>query len=158
VNVRTDWWSRRAIGLHLALTLTVPACGLACWWQTSRALSGNTLSWVYSFEWPFFAGYAVYMWWRLVHEDPSEANRALLAESATTARLSATGGALSVAGSGAGQPDEAQAAAQFGNSVAEPGAAEPVGFDPYDDEADPDMAAYNRYLAELNASGRQKRW
>ena len=122
--MRTDWWSRRAIGLHLALTLTVPACGLACWWQTSRALSGNTLSWVYSFEWPFFAGYAVYMWWRLVHEDPSGAN----------------------------------AAAQSGNSVAEPGAREPVGFDPYDDEADPDMAAYNRYLAELNASGRQKRW
>jgi hypothetical protein len=35
-------------------------------------LSGNTLSWVYTFEWPFFAGYAIYMWWKLLHEESGE--------------------------------------------------------------------------------------
>jgi hypothetical protein len=48
--------------------LVVAACLALGWWQLERALSGNTLSWVYTFEWPFFAGYAVYMWWRLLHE------------------------------------------------------------------------------------------
>ena len=37
-------------------------------WQLSRALGGNSLSWAYVFEWPLFAAYAVYMWWRFVHE------------------------------------------------------------------------------------------
>ena len=34
----------------------------------TRALGGNGFSWAYVFEWPFFAGYAVYMWWRFIHE------------------------------------------------------------------------------------------
>ena len=40
-----------------------------CVWQVGRALGGNTLSWAYVFEWPLFAGYVIYMWWRLRHED-----------------------------------------------------------------------------------------
>ena len=32
-----------------------------------RALGGNSFSWVYVFEWPIFAGFAVYMWWNLLH-------------------------------------------------------------------------------------------
>ena len=46
----------------------VAACLALGWWQLNRALSGNTLSWVYTFEWPFFACYAVFLWWRLLHE------------------------------------------------------------------------------------------
>lgn len=34
-----------------------------------RARSGNTLSWAYVFEWPLFAGYAVYMWRKLLREE-----------------------------------------------------------------------------------------
>ncbi len=62
------WFSRRARLLHATALLVVAACLALGWWQLERALSGNTLSWVYTFEWPFFAGYAVYMWWRLLHE------------------------------------------------------------------------------------------
>jgi hypothetical protein len=36
----------------------------------TRALSGNTLSWAYVFEWPIFGGYAVFMWWKLIHDPP----------------------------------------------------------------------------------------
>jgi len=46
----------------------VPGCIALCWWQVTRALSGNSLSWAYVFEWPIFAGYAVFMWWKLIHE------------------------------------------------------------------------------------------
>jgi hypothetical protein len=54
--------------LHIALAVLVPVCVALCVWQVNRALSGNDLSWAYVFEWPFFAGYGIYMWWRLVHE------------------------------------------------------------------------------------------
>jgi hypothetical protein len=62
------WWSPRALGLHVTLAVVVPACVILCDWQVHRALAGNTLSWAYVFEWPFFAAYGTYMWWRLVHE------------------------------------------------------------------------------------------
>jgi hypothetical protein len=68
--VRETWWSRRAIRLHLVILVIVPTFAGLCAWQVDRALSGNDLSWAYVFEWPFFAGYAVYMWWRFLHEAP----------------------------------------------------------------------------------------
>jgi DNA-binding transcriptional regulator of glucitol operon len=64
------WLSRRSLKLHTTVVLVVAACLALGWWQLERALSGNTLSWVYTFEWPFFAGYAVFLWWRLLHEEP----------------------------------------------------------------------------------------
>ena len=59
---------RRRVFTHLTAAVVVPGCGVLCWWQVTRALSGNTLSWAYVFEWPIFGGYAVYMWWKLIHD------------------------------------------------------------------------------------------
>jgi hypothetical protein len=67
------WFSRRAFGLHALIIVIVPTFAALCIWQVRRALGGNDLSWAYVFEWPFFAGYAVYMWWRFVHEPPLDA-------------------------------------------------------------------------------------
>jgi hypothetical protein len=67
---RRLWFSRRAIGLHVLIIVVVPTFVALCVWQVRRALGGNDLSWAYVFEWPFFAGYAIYMWWRFLHEDP----------------------------------------------------------------------------------------
>jgi hypothetical protein len=67
--VRSPWLSPRALGLHATLIIVLPCFILLGLWQLHRALSGNTLSWAYTFEWPLFAGYAIYMWWKLVHED-----------------------------------------------------------------------------------------
>ncbi|HVC25957.1 MAG TPA: hypothetical protein VND23_09380 [Acidimicrobiales bacterium] len=64
------WTSRRALLLHLAVLVVAPACLAAGWWQATRALSGNGLSWFYSIEWPAFAVLAIVGWWRLIHEDP----------------------------------------------------------------------------------------
>jgi hypothetical protein len=65
--VRSRWFSARAVRLHLTAFLVVVACLSLGWWQLERALSGNTLSWVYTFEWPFFAAYAIFL-----HEDPGD--------------------------------------------------------------------------------------
>jgi len=68
-DVRARWSSGRAVSLHIALLLFVPGCGLAAWWQITRAFDGNGLSYLYSAEWPIFAGLAVYFWWMLLHTD-----------------------------------------------------------------------------------------
>ena len=76
------WFSRRALVLHAVIIVIVPAFMALCIWQLRRALSGNDLSWAYVFEWPFFAGYAVYMWWRFVHDvtpEPGSAGHAPVA-------------------------------------------------------------------------------
>jgi len=64
------WLSRRALLLHLEVAVVAPGCVAAGWWQATRALGGNSLSWVYSVEWPIFALLALGGWWHLVHEDP----------------------------------------------------------------------------------------
>jgi integral membrane protein len=69
-RVRQRWLSRRALLLHLEVVIVAPGCALAGWWQATRALAGNSLSWVYSVEWPVFALLAIAGWWHLVHEDP----------------------------------------------------------------------------------------
>jgi hypothetical protein len=48
------------------------ACLALGWWQLTRALRGNGLSWFYSVEWPVLAGLDVWGWWHLIHELPEE--------------------------------------------------------------------------------------
>ncbi len=122
------WWSRRAVGLHATIIVVVPVfCGLF-WWQVQRVRQGNTLSWAYVFEWPFFTGYAVYLWWKLVHDRTD-----LPARPVPVAGVPSTGARAD--GSGGEDSDGRE-----------------------DSDVDEELAAYNRYLAELDASGRRKRW
>ena len=67
--------TRRCIGLHALVLVLVPAFLLAGWWQYHVALGGNDLSWVYTVEWPFFAVYAVYIWWKLIHDESTPLDR-----------------------------------------------------------------------------------
>lgn len=89
--MRARWLSRRAIALHLAVTLWVPGCLVAGWWQVTRALDGNTLSYLYSVEWPVFALVGIWVWWSLLHTDPesvgARAQRRLAAEQARAGLL-----------------------------------------------------------------------
>jgi len=68
--LRRTWLSPRALVLHAEVLVVAPGCAVAGWWQATRALAGNGLSWAYSIEWPIFAVLAVIGWWHLVHEDP----------------------------------------------------------------------------------------
>jgi len=107
-----------------ALTVfLVPSFLALGYWQLTRALGGNTLSWAYTFEWPLFAGYLIYIRWRLLRESAAEAG---------------AGPSPSTAGGPREKPDSDQARA--------------------DAEYDEELAAYNRYLAALEESGRRKYW
>lgn len=148
-DARRVWFSRRAIALHATVLVVVPLFVALFWWQVQRVRQGNTLSWAYVFEWPFFAGYALYLWWRLVHEQPigqappapaSPPAQAAPVATAVTSDLSATG-SLGPDRPPARRPEVAGAGAR-------PGA----------EDKDEELAAYNRYLADLNATGRLKRW
>lgn len=68
--MRNRWLTRRAVTLHLAAIFAVATCLALGWWQLQRATGGNQLSWAYTVEWPFFAGYAAWVWWKLLHEEP----------------------------------------------------------------------------------------
>jgi hypothetical protein len=51
----------------LAIALISGFLGLG-WWQVSRASAGNTLSWAYAFEWPVFAAFVGFLWYREIRE------------------------------------------------------------------------------------------
>jgi hypothetical protein len=138
------WFSRRAIGLHALIIVIVPTFAALCIWQVHRALGGNDLSWAYVFEWPFFAGYAVYMWWRFVHEAPLDAMPAQTQpvddhSSSDSNDVSRT----TTVGSNGTDASDATIGTDATIST--------------DSEA-AERAAYNAYLAELAARDKPKQW
>ena len=131
---RSRWFTPRAWVAHAALVVWVPGCIIACWWQVGIGLSGESLGWVYSVMWPCFAVFGTVFWWHFVHDDPDTVGRRGLR------RLQ-------------------QAAAP--GEVAEPGATEPDARDAAWAQAeaeDPELAAYNAYLAELAREARPGSW
>ena len=122
--------TERNVLTHLTALIVVPGCLALGWWQVTRALSGNSLSWAYVFEWPIFAGYAVYMWWKLTHDDRRSGRRASLDGSE-------------------GAHHEADAGVDSRGAAHDPAGA---------GDEDEELASYNSYLAALNASGKRKHW
>ena len=59
-------WTPAWIARHVLALLVVVGCLGLGWWQFSRASGGNSLSWGYTFEWPVFAGFFAFLWWREV--------------------------------------------------------------------------------------------
>lgn len=139
--------------LHLTLVVLLPSFAVLTWWQADRALGGNSLSWAYTFEWPFFGGYAVYLWWWLIHsQDKDRAAASSADDAATVATAAADAGAHPGAERAPGL--DIPVPAHASNGVA----ADDDRFDTRVGEIDEELAAYNDYLAALNASGRRKRW
>jgi hypothetical protein len=63
--------TKKSLSIHLGLFVAESICVSAFILELSRALSGNTLSWAYVFEWPILGAYAVYMWRKLLSDDDS---------------------------------------------------------------------------------------
>jgi hypothetical protein len=103
-------------------------------WQLHRALSGNELSWAYTFEWPLFAIFGVYFWARTIRDE---------------LRLAAGPGGAPPTGAAAGTP-AAAAARTTGAGTAGPGTAGAAGEGAAQDEAESAEA----YLARLQAAVR----
>ena len=113
---------------HGALAVWVPGCSVATWWQIGIAEAGDSLGWVYAVMWPCFALFGIVFWWFLVHDDPETLGRRGLRRMAQ----------------GKGDPSahdtsERDRAAQQARADALARA----------EAEDPDLAAYNAYLAAL---------
>ncbi|HEX4219575.1 MAG TPA: hypothetical protein VHZ02_14465 [Acidimicrobiales bacterium] len=79
------YFTWRCIGLHVLVLIVVPTFFLLGRWQFDAARSGNTLSWAYTVEWPLFGIYAIYVWWRLIHEKSTALARLWAARDRTAA-------------------------------------------------------------------------
>ncbi|WKU08068.1 hypothetical protein [Micromonospora sp. HUAS LYJ1] len=124
-------WTPAWIVRHVALVVLVTGFLALGWWQISRAASGNTLSWAYAVEWPIFAGFVVFVWWR-------EVRHALRAPAAPPSAGTA--------------PAEPAAPVPGTPAVRRPVRVARVPATPVDGADDADLAAYNRYLTWLNAN------
>jgi hypothetical protein len=51
----------------LALILWVLVCALAAWWQVGRAIQGNSLSFLYSIEWPVIGVLGILGWYSMLN-------------------------------------------------------------------------------------------
>ncbi|MDG4783433.1 hypothetical protein O7614_27645 [Micromonospora sp. WMMD961] len=127
-------WTPAWIARHVAMVvLTVGFLGLG-WWQVSRAAAGNSLSWGYAVEWPIFAGFVVYVWWRevkLARRRTAEADApSVNTDADTDPAPEATGSRPAVR-----RPVRVTRVPAGGGAV-----------------EDSDLAAYNRYLSWLNAN------
>jgi DNA-binding transcriptional regulator of glucitol operon len=115
----------RWLGWHLLMVVSFWGMLWLGDWQLHRALSGNALSWAYTFEWPLFAGFAVVFWAKTIR-DEFRIRR--------------------------GEMPDPKAVAESEDLPA--GIPAPVqgvqGSVPGEDE-DEELSAYNAYLARLNA-------
>jgi len=59
----------RWLAWHVSVVLTTAGMIWLGNWQLHRALSGNALSWAYTFEWPLFAIFAVYFWVKSLRDE-----------------------------------------------------------------------------------------
>jgi len=125
---RRTWTSKRALISHAAVLVWCIGCAVACRWQISVAESGDALGWVYSVMWPCFAVFGLVFWWFLLHDDPEALGRRGLR------RLQ----------------DESQALVD----VKQRARSEEIINQA--EEQDPELAAYNAYLAELARGDRTK--
>ena len=122
----------RWLGWHLLMVVCFWGMLWLGDWQLHRALAGNGLSWAYTFEWPLFAGFAVVFWARTIRDE------------FRIKRGEATSPGL-------GRAELPLGIEQVGSVQA--GTAGPV------DDEDPELSAYNAYLARLNAEvKRHGRW
>lgn len=142
------YFTPRCIGLHLTILIVLPAFAWLTWWQLGRALGGNTLSWAYTFEWPLFAGYACYMWWQLIHDEPTALTRRTVSapkEGDPVPDHLQPGWALS----GGRRKNVAIAAS---TTIDDEAGGRGERYRPQSPEEAAALARYNRHLAELNAT------
>ncbi len=57
------------IARHVAMVVLVAACLALGWWQIGRAAGGNALSFGYAIEWPVFALFVIFIWYREVRAE-----------------------------------------------------------------------------------------
>ncbi|MBB3051277.1 DNA-binding transcriptional regulator of glucitol operon [Prauserella isguenensis] len=140
----------RAVGIAVLCVAAMVVCFGLAWWQWDRFSSagGTFQNLGYVLQWPLFGLFPAFMVWRwrvLSRRRAEEAAGESGAESGGTAAAE-TGGQAAAPGTRARESARSRS----------PRPIRPAGGAPEDaadseDPADAELAAYNRYLAELNA-------
>jgi hypothetical protein len=129
--------------LHALFVMATVATGFLAVWQWDRAheAGGSFQNLGYALQWPLFGVFTIFLWIRLmrmdVHRDRGEAEPEPTAAAAPDGRANAQ------------VVDETEPAARRKRPLVPPPAP------PVDAETDPELAAYNQYLAELNEADRR---
>jgi hypothetical protein len=126
VRARPRWrflFTPKWLGWHaFAVVATLGMLWLGDW-QFHRAESGNALSWAYTFEWPVFAAFGLVFWAKTIRDEfhpPADPGDADAVE----------------------LPEGVAGAPAIRTAAPDAGADE--------GQDDPELAAYNAYLARLN--------
>jgi hypothetical protein len=114
----------RWLGWHLLMVVSFWGMLWLGDWQLHRALAGNGLSWAYTFEWPLFAGFAVVFWAKTIKDEFQIKRRVAAGSASSEVRL-----------------DDLPVSVRAVQTSAAPA----------EDDDDPELSAYNAYLARLNA-------
>jgi hypothetical protein len=128
VPARSRWhflFTPRWLGWHAFTVLAVLGMLWLGDWQFHRAESGNALSWAYTFEWPVFAVFGVAFWAKTIRDElkpPADPGEAQDVD----------------------LPAGAARAAEPGHAAGREGGPDAEAGD------DPELAAYNAYLARLS--------
>jgi hypothetical protein len=135
---RPRWWflfTPKWLGWHAFTVLAVIGMLWLGDWQFHRAESGNALSWAYTFEWPIFAIFGLVFWGKTIRDELKPPTEPGEAEDVALPPGAAVAAGRDVRPEGRDAPDDAG------------------------DEEDPELAAYNAYLARLNEQVRgHGRW
>lgn len=67
--MKSKFFSRRALVLHLCLFFWLAMTATAAWWQVGRAINGNSLSFLYAIEWPCFGVLGFLGWYAMLSMD-----------------------------------------------------------------------------------------
>jgi hypothetical protein len=124
---RPRWWfliTPRWLAWHAFAVLA--AWGML-WlgdWQFHRAEGGNALSWAYTFEWPIFTLFGAVFWGKTIVDEWKTRGKPAIAD---------------------GMPASAVA-----DDLGLPASARRAAVADDDEEDDPELAAYNAYLAGLS--------
>ncbi len=105
-------------------------------WQFHRAESGNALSWAYTFEWPIFAVLGAVFWAKTIIDEwqgPEGLARRAAKKAARQAQRAA-----------------AASLTDSPHALALPGAADAARVSDDAEPEDPELTAYNAYLAKLS--------
>ncbi|ASU80839.1 hypothetical protein CDG81_04890 [Actinopolyspora erythraea] len=141
--------------LHLVFLAAVVTSGWLGWWQWERAheAGGSFQNLGYALQWPLFGAFALFLWYQVVRmangTDQEEA-----AEPVMHPALSGAGVGSPVSGDSARAESNAGDAGADRRGVAGRPKRSPVPerAPSVTEEEDPQLAEYNRYLAELNAA------
>jgi hypothetical protein len=127
VRARPRWhflFTPKWLGWHLFAVLATAGMLWLGDWQFHRAESGNALSWAYTFEWPVFAIFGLVFWAKTIRDEFKPPPDPGTVDVELPSAVAARGG------------EGARVGGQAGRTA--------------DEADDPELAAYNAYLARLN--------